>query len=333
MLPETFRCYLVKKTGKDQIKAAVERRPLVELPAGDVLIEVAYSSVNFKDAMAAKGHPGVARTFPHVPGIDAVGTVVQSAASEVKVGEQVLLTSYELGVERWGGWSEFVRVPAEWVVPLPQGMSLTDSMTLGTAGLTAGLCIRALQRHDVNPDSGEVLVTGATGGVGSLAVMLLAKVGYTVVAVSGKAERREWLQQLGASRVVGREEVLDASKRPLLSAQWAGVVDTVGGSMLASLLRAMKNEGCIAACGVAGGADVNTSVYPFILRGVTLRGIDSAWCSMPRRREVWELLAGDWKLDALEAIRHTIGLDELADNAPQLLAGSHVGRTVVDVRR
>jgi putative YhdH/YhfP family quinone oxidoreductase len=333
MLPDTFRCYLVKKTGKDKIEAAVERRPLHELPAGDVLIEVAYSSVNYKDALAAKGHPGVARKFPHVPGIDAAGTVVQSAASDYQVDDQVLVTSYELGAERWGGWSEYVRVPAEWIVPLPQGLSLADSMTLGTAGLTAGLCIHALQHHDVGPDAGEVVVTGATGGVGSLAVMLLARIGYTVVAVSGKPDRADWLRGLGASRVVGRDEILDDGKRPLLSARWAGAIDTVGGSMLASLLRSARNEGCVTACGLVGGAEVNTTVYPFILRGVTLRGIDSAACPMHRRREVWGLLAGAWKLESLAPVRETIGLAELTDKVEQLHAGNNVGRTIVDVRR
>jgi putative YhdH/YhfP family quinone oxidoreductase len=333
MLPDTFRCYLVKKTGKDQIESAVEARPMHELPAGDLLIEVAYSSVNYKDAMAAKGHPGVARKFPHVPGIDAVGTVVQSAVADYQVGDRVLLTSYELGVDRWGGWSQYVRVPPEWVVPLPLGLSPEDSMTLGTAGLTAGLCIRALQYHGVGPEAGEVLVTGATGGVGSLAVSLLAKIGYTAVAVSGKPERAAWLRELGACQIVGRDEVLDDSKRPLLKARWAGVVDTAGGAMLASLLRSVKNEGCVAACGVVAGPEVHTTVYPFILRGVTLRGIDSAWCDIRRRREVWELLAKDWKLESLAAIRETIGLADLADIVEQLLAGQNVGRTVVDVQR
>ena len=333
MLPETFRCYLVQKTGKDQIESAVEVRPTHELPTGDVLIEVAYSSVNFKDALAAEGHPGVVRKFPHVPGIDAVGTVVESTDSNCRVGDQVLVTSYELGVERWGGWSQYVRVPADWVIPLPQGLSPADSMTLGTAGLTAGLCIHALQHHDVVPDTGEVLVTGATGGVGSLAVMLLAKIGYTVVAVSGKSDRADWLRALGASEVLGRGDVLDDSKRPLLKARWVGVIDTVGGTMLASLLRSVKNEGCVAACGVVGGADVSTSVYPFILRGVTLRGIDSAWCPMQRRREVWNLLAGDWRLESLGSIRETIGLADLTEKVEQLRTGSNVGRTIVDVRR
>ncbi len=332
MLPESFSCYLVKKTGKDRIESDVERRPLLELPDGDVLIEVAYSSVNYKDALAATGHPGVAQEFPHVPGIDAAGKVVQSTASDYKVGDEVLVTSYELGVQCWGGWSQYVRVPAEWVIPLPQGLSLADSMALGTAGLTAGLCIHALRHHDVVPDAGEVVVTGASGGVGSLAVMLLARLGYTVVAVSGKPDRAEWLHGLGASRVVGRTELLDDDKRPLLSTRWAGAVDTVGGEMLSSLLRSVRNEGCVAACGLVGGDEVNTTVYPFILRGVTLRGVDSAWCPMHRRREVWDLFAGDWKLESLGSIAQTIGLGELGEKVQDLLAGRSVGRTVVDIR-
>jgi putative YhdH/YhfP family quinone oxidoreductase len=333
MLPDTFRCFLVKKTGKDQIDAAIEMRPTHELPAGDVWIKVAYSSLNYKDAMAAKGHPGVARKFPHIPGIDAAGTVVQSNSPDFQIGDQVLVTSYELGVERWGGWSQFVRVPADWVLRLPQGLSLVESMQLGTAGLTAGLCIDALQHHDIHPDSGKILVTGATGGVGSLAVMLLAKIGYTVIAVSGKRERVDWLRTLGAAEVVPREEVLDEGQRPLLSTRWAGAIDTVGGAMLASLLRSVKHEGCVAVCGVVGGADVNTSVYPFILRGVTLRGVDSAWCPMPRRQKIWDQLAGPWRLDSLGNLSEIIGLTDVSKKLEQMLDGHHIGRSIIDPGR
>jgi putative YhdH/YhfP family quinone oxidoreductase len=258
---------------------------------------------------------------------------VQSSTAEFHVGDEVLVTSYELGVERWGGWSQYVRVLGGWVVPLPRGLSLCDSMILGTAGLTAGLCIRALEQHGVEPDAGEVVVTGATGGVGSLAIMLLARIGFRVVAVSGKPDRIEWLKQLGAARVVGREEVVNDDNRPLLSGRWAGAVDTVGGPILASVLRSMNNEGCVAACGLVGGAEFQTSVYPFILRGVTLRGIDSAWCPMQRRREIWNLLAGAWKLDAIASISETISLTDLDDKVKQLETGTSIGRSVVDVQR
>lgn len=329
MIPETVKCYLVRKAGKDQIESGVESRPTHELPAGDVLIRVAYSSLNYKDALAATGHPAVARSFPHVPGIDVIGEVAESSSANVHPGDQVLVTSYELGVERWGGWAEYVRVRAEWITPLPAGLSLHESMILGTAGLTAGLCVQTLQRHEVKPESGEVLVTGATGGVGILAVKLLSKLGYKVVAVSGKSDKHAWLRQHGAARVVGREDVLDDSKKPLLSARWAGAVDTAGGQMLASVLRAIRYDGCIACCGLVGGAELPTTVYPFILRGVTLAGIDSAWCPQPRREEVWKLLAGEWKPDDLDSIATTIRLDQLADRIPRILAGQSTGRTVV----
>ena len=331
MVPDTFRCYLVQKTGKDHVEASLERRPIRELPAGDLLIRVACSSVNYKDALAATGHPGVARSFPHIPGIDAAGTVVESASPDFRSGDEVVVTSYELGVERWGGWAEYVRVPAAWVLPVPAGFTLVETMMLGTAGLTAGLCVQALQRQKIDPDAGEVLVTGATGGVGSLSVMLLSRLGYRVVAVTGKTERHAWLRDLGASQVIGREEILDSSKRPLLSARWAGAVDTVGGSLLASLLRAVKKEGCVACCGMVGGAELPMTVFPFILRGVTLAGIETAWCPLSRRLETWKLLAGSWRPESLHAIGRTIGLEELDACVRQMLAGQCVGRTVVDL--
>jgi putative YhdH/YhfP family quinone oxidoreductase len=245
----------------------------------------------------------------------------------------VLVTSYELGVERWGGWAEYVRVPAEWVIPLPHGMTLEESMILGTAGLTAGLCVRALRQHEVQPDSGEVVVTGASGGVGSLAVKLLAQLGYRVVAVSGKRDHYEWLHGLGAAVCLGRDAMQGDPSKPLLSARWAGGVDTVGGETLASLLRSIKNEGCVACCGMAGGAELAMTVYPFILRGITLAGVDSAWCPMNRRQEVWNLLAGPWKPHSLASLGRTIGWDDIRQTTQEMLAGHSVGRSVVDVLR
>jgi putative YhdH/YhfP family quinone oxidoreductase len=293
------------------------------------VIRVAYSSLNYKDALAATGHPGVSRSFPHVPGIDAAGTIVESASSDFRPGDKVVVTSYELGVERWGGWAELVRLPASWVFPLPDGLTLEESMILGTAGLTAGLCVKALQHHEVTPDAGEVVVTGATGGVGSLAVKLLARLGYAVVAVSGKTEKHPWLTQMGAARVVEREEMTDPSRRPLLSARFAGAVDTVGGSMLTSLLRRMRQEGCVAACGLAGGAELQMTVYPFILRGVTLAGIDSAWCPRLRRQEIWDRLTGPWSLEGLQCVCTEISLPQISDYVPKILAGNVSGRVVI----
>lgn len=329
MLPEVFHCYLVRKTGNDKVEAGVEQRPLRELPAGDVLIRVRFSSLNYKDALAATGHPGVVRKFPHVPGIDCAGEVVESGSTAFKAGDPVIMTGHELGADRWGGWAEFVRVPAEWVVPLPEGLSLEESMLLGTAGFTAAQCVYALQHHDVGPDSGEILVTGATGGVGSIAVMILAKLGYEVAAVTGKPDRHGWLNGLGAGRIVSRAAAVDDTARPLLSATYAGGVDTVGGATLGTLLRSLKHRGCVAACGLVGGADLPVTVYPFILRGVTLAGIDSAWCPVERRREMWRLLAGDWKPTGLGELATFIGLDQLGDAVREILRGEVAGRTVL----
>jgi putative YhdH/YhfP family quinone oxidoreductase len=304
---------------------------LFELAAGDVLIRVAYSSLNYKDALAATGHPGITRSFPHVPGVDVAGAVVESSSPSLWPGDEVVVTGYELGVERWGGWAEYVRVPAEWVLPLPDGLSMEESMIIGTAGLTAAMCVRALKQHEVKPDSGEVVVTGATGGVGSIAVKLMAKLGYSVVAVSGKSEKHSWLTELGAARIVSRAEVVNESKKPLLSTRWAGAVDTVGGDTLATLLRSTKPAGCVAACGLVGGADLSLTVYPFILRGVTLEGIDSVWCARGRRTETWRRLAQEWKLDGLDSICSRIKLQEVDDYVPRILAGEITGRIVIDL--
>ena len=326
---ESFSCFMVRKVGKDQIETGIETRPLIDLPAGDVLIRVAYSSLNYKDALAVSGHPGIVRQFPHVPGIDAAGTVVESGSQDFQSGQRVLVTGYEFGSERWGGWSELVRVPAEWVVPLPDGLTLQQSMIHGTAGFTAAMSVEALAHHGIAPESGEVLVTGATGGVGILAVKLLAALGYTVVAVSGKPEKYAWLEQHGAARVVSRDEVSDQSGKPLLPSHWAGAIDTVGGNTLSTLLRSTKIEGCVAACGLVGGVDLSLTVYPFILRGVTLAGIDSAWCPRERRLQIWSKLAGQWKLDDLDAIATTTDLSQVGEHAQRMLSGKTTGRIVV----
>jgi putative YhdH/YhfP family quinone oxidoreductase len=281
--------------------------------------------------LAATGRPGVARKFPHVPGIDAAGEVAESTSPEFQKGQKVLVTGYDLGAGRWGGWSEYVRVPAEWVVPLPPGLSLVETMRLGTAGFTAALSVDALRRHEITPQSGEIVVTGATGGVGCLAVAMLARLGYTVVAVTGKTDRHDWLKQLGAARVIGRGDVDVKGGNPLLKAAWAGAVDTVGGNVLTTLLRSTHIGGCVTACGLVAGAELAMTVFPFILRGVTLCGIDSGWCKRERRLELWRLMAGDWKPDRLAEISTEIPLKDVDEPVRRILAGGIVGRTVVRV--
>ncbi len=334
-MADSFRCYLVEKNTSGEIAAGVAQRPIKDLPAGEVLIRVAYSSLNYKDALAAKGHPGVVRSFPHVPGIDAAGTIEettaeQSRAASFRIGQQVLVTGYELGAPAWGGFSQYVRVPERWVVPLPKGLSLSESMTYGTAGFTAALSLDALLRHGVTPDQGEIVVTGASGGVGSIAVALLAKAGFQVAAVSGKPSAEEFLRSLGAKTVLPRAEVQDTSSKPLLGTRWGGAVDTVGGNTLATIVRSTRRAGCVTACGLVGGVDLALTVHPFILRGVTLAGIDSAECPMPRRIELWNHLAGDWKPAMLDSIvSKTVELEGVGEQVERIHQGETMGRVLV----
>ncbi len=332
-MADSFRCYLVEKNASGDITAGVAQRSINDLPAGEVLIRVAYSSLNYKDALAAKGHPGVVRTFPHVPGIDAAGTVEASRTANLREGHEVLVTGYDLGAAVWGGFAEYVRVPERWVVPLPKGLSLRESMIYGTAGFTAALSLAALLRHGTTPDQGEIVVTGASGGVGSIAVALLAKNGFQAAAVSGKPAAEQFLRSLGATNVLPRSDVQDTSNKPLLGARWAGAVDTVGGNTLVTVIRSTRRAGCVTACGLVGGVDLNLTVHPFILRGVTLAGIDSAECPMPRRIELWNHLATDWKpvmLDKL--VSQTVDLDGLGAQVERILRGETMGRVLVKLR-
>lgn len=331
MLPSSFRAYVVNKALNGQVESRVEDRSAEELPPGEVTIAVAYSSLNYKDALAATGHPGVNRVFPHVPGVDAAGTVVQSGVYEWVPGDAVLVTGFDMGANRWGGWAELVRVPQSWVVPLPAGLSLRESMILGTAGFTAGLCVDALQRHGVLPQCGPVVVTGASGGVGSLAVAILAKLGYEVVAVTGKSTAHGLLRRLGACEILPRDAVDDPSGKPMLSGRWAGAVDTVGGNILSTVLRACRHSGCVAACGLAGGNQLTMTVYPFILRGITLAGIDAAWCPLDLRHEIWRRLAGPWKPEGLEALAQFERLDTIQPRIADILAGRITGRVVLEI--
>ena len=329
---KSFPAFVVRKDADGRVAARVERLTIDELPPGEVLIRVAYSSLNYKDALASQGHPGVVRTLPHVPGIDCAGTVEDSSSPDYRAGDEVIITGYDLGAGHWGGYAEFVRVPAEWIVPLPSSLILRDTMIYGTAGFTAAQCVAAIVARGIEPSRGPVVVTGSTGGVGSIAVAILAKLGYEVEAVTGKQEHHDWLRKLGAHTILSREEVSDNSDRPLLRSRWAAAVDTVGSKPLATILRSTQHRGCVSACGLVAGTDIPTTVYPFILRGVTLAGIDSANCPRRERLEMWEKLSGPWHIPQLESLADEITLDELPDRIQKILAGQIMGRTIVTPR-
>jgi acrylyl-CoA reductase (NADPH) len=321
--------FVVRKDSADHVTGRVESITTDQLPPGDVLIRVHYSSLNYKDALATQGHPGVVRTFPHVPGIDCAGTVLESNSPDYNPGDEVLVTGYELGAGQWGGYSEVVRVPASWVVALPAGLGLREAMIYGTAGFTAAQSVSAIVDRGIKPDRGPVVVTGATGGVGCLAVAILAKLGYDVAAATGKRDRAEWLRRLGASEILDRSDVVDDTERLLLPAKWSAAVDTVGGKPLATILRSTHHRAVVTACGLVAGLEIPITVYPFILRGVTLAGIDSAKCPRPQRLEMWKKLAGPWRLDQLDELADEVTLDELTARVRKILAGQIVGRTLV----
>jgi acrylyl-CoA reductase (NADPH) len=310
------------------IQGRVVDTTLDQLTAGDVVIEAAYSSVNYKDALAATGVGKIIRSFPLIAGIDVSGTVESSTDSRFRAGDQVLVTGYDLGVAHDGGYAQYVRVPAAWVVPVPTGLSLLDVMALGTAGFTAAMSVVALEQNGLQPSSGPVIVTGATGGVGSMAIQCLAALGYPVTAVTGKDTEHEFLRSIGATEVVPRSIVQKAA-RPLEKATWAGAVDPVGGETLAWLTRTMAYRGVIAASGLTGGIDVHTTVIPFILRGVRLLGIDSVMCPMDERLAVWHRLATDMKPSSLKASTREIALADLPEAFETLAKGAARGRFVV----
>ncbi len=289
-----------------------------------------YSSLNYKDALSASGNKGVTRNFPHTPGIDAAGVVEQSSAGEFAVGDEVIVTGYDLGMNTAGGFGQYIRIPAAWAIKRPKGLSLRESMVLGTAGLTAALCVDKLEQAGLRPDSGPVLVTGATGGVGSIAVVLLKSQGYTVAASTGKAEQAEFLKGLGADQIVSREALQEGTDKALLKEQWAGAVDTVGGDILFNVVKAMKYGGSVACCGLTAGVGFKGSVMPFILRGVNLLGVDSVELPMVVKASMWDRLSVQWKLD-LEPLVEEVNLQQLPEALTRILAGKMVGRVLVNL--
>ena len=331
--PTRFRAMVVSENEDKTFSRAISERTADDLPDGDLLVSVAYSSLNYKDALSASGNKGVTRNFPHTPGIDAAGTVVESGAGDFAAGDEVVLTGFDLGANTDGGFAEYVRVPAAWAVKRPDGLSLKESMVYGTAGFTAALSVLRLQEGGVTPDSGDVLVTGATGGVGCLAVGILAHTGYRVVASTGKESEKEFLMGLGAADVISREAADDQSGRPLLKSVWAGVVDTVGGNILATAIKSAKYGGVVTCCGNVASVDLPTSVFPFILRDVRLIGVATPDCPADIRATLWQKMAGEWKLPNLDAVTVDCSLDELDPHIDSILKGGVRGRVVVDLSR
>jgi len=327
----TFKALVVEETEDGQFERTVKDWPFRRLPDNDVLVKVHYSSLNYKDALSASGNKGVTKKYPHIPGIDAAGVVAESRNKRFKKGDRVIVTGYDLGQNTSGGFGQFIRVPGDWLVPLPAGLSLRESMIMGTAGFTAAIGIRHLRHNNIEPGDGRILVTGATGGVGTMAVGILSKLGYEIVAATGKMERESFLKETGASEVIHRDKVQDQSSKPLLSSHWAGAIETVGGLMLDTTIRQMQHNGVVACCGNVLGHELHTNVYPFILRGVSLMGIDSGNCLMDLRRKLWEKLAAEWKPKNLDKLAKKRSLEELNNEIEKILNGKQVGRVLLDL--
>ncbi|MEC7662679.1 MAG: YhdH/YhfP family quinone oxidoreductase [Pseudomonadota bacterium] len=324
-----FRAFRVEKNESGFVRRVIERN-VEDLPEGDVLIDVQYSSLNYKDALSATGNPGVTRVFPHTPGIDAAGSVLASTDTRFAEGDAVVVIGFDLGMGTSGGFAERIRVPANWVVKLPEGLTARESMLIGTAGFTAAECVQKLEQAGMTPDSGPILVTGATGGVGSVAVKLLATLGYEVAAVTGKPEQHDWLRSLGASELLTREAAAEGAEKPLLAERWGGVVDTVGGDILFNGVKSLRYGCSLAACGLVAAPQFGASVLPFILRHVNLLGIDSVQLPLPQKTQIWSRLATDWKLD-LSELEETLSLHDLSAAIDRILAGQMVGRGLVDL--
>jgi len=327
-MSDDFRGLVLRQDG-DTVTAAIEQLHCEQLPPGDVLVQVAHSSLNYKDGMVLGGIGRLVRTYPHVGGIDFAGTVAASTDPRWPVGKKVILTGWRVGEMRWGGYAEYARVTGDMLVALPDGLTTRQAMAIGTAGFTSMLAILALEGLGIGPDAGDVLVTGASGGVGSVAATVLARLGYRVVASSGRPESAEYLRSLGVAEIVPRDVLAKPPARPLDSERWAGCVDAVGGATLSTVLTQMKYRGAVAACGLAGGAELQTTVIPFLLRGVNLLGIDSVMCPNPLRQNAWRRLAKDLPLDLLESMIHEISLEQLPEYGRRILAGQTRGRVVV----
>lgn len=325
---KTFKALEVRKIG-DNFERNIIKKEIDDLPDGELLINVKYSSLNYKDALSAIGNKGVTREYPHTPGIDAAGVVVSDKSNTFDEGDKVIVTGYDLGMNTDGGFEEYIRIPAEWAVKLPNNLKLKESMVYGTAGFTAAISIYKLLES--NLPGKDILVTGASGGVGSFACAILAEAGYDVTAATGKTDAKDYFANLGVREIIDRKSVDDESGRMLLEEKWSGVVDTVGGNMLTTAIKSTKYDGSVSCCGNVASAELALNVYPFILRGVSLFGVDSVQCSRNLRENVWQKIAGDWKLAQLEKMYQEVNLEEISTYIDRMLAGNSKGRILVKI--
>jgi len=332
MKQTTFQAFVVNDNGDGTFSRSLQWKTLDDLPAGEVVIEVLYSSLNYKDALSAAGNRGVTRRYPHTPGVDAVGRVHASALGVFVPGDLVLCMGYDLGMNTPGGFGRYISVPASWVMPLPPELSPLEAMQIGTAGFTAAQCVHRLMALGIQAEDGPVLVTGATGGVGSLAVRLLASLHFEVAAVTGKVDQHGFLHDIGAAHVIERKNFSFSSRKMLLRERWAGVVDTVGGGLLTAAVKGTRYDGVVTCCGNVASAELPLNVYPFILRGITLSGIDSAQCPMERRKMIWNKLATIWRFSGLDELSRNVGLRQLDEEIERMLQGKARGRVVVDLQ-
>ncbi len=320
---------LVTKEDNKKFSNSIEERDLSTLPDNDTLIRVKFSSLNYKDALSASGNKGVTRNYPHTPGIDAAGIIEETTGNKFKPGDEVIVTGYDLGMNTFGGFGEYIRVPQDWIIEKPDNLSLSESMAFGTAGLTAGLCLRKLLLHGLKPDDGDVFVSGVTGGVGIISLMLFNKLGFDVTAITGKLDQEEYLRSLGAKNVIDRNTLDLELISPLQKPLYSGGIDAVGGKILSNLICSTSQRAAIACCGMVGGLSLDTSIFPFILRGLSLFGVDSAESLLETKKEIWENLASSWKIENIDENIKNIPLEELPNEIDEILKGNQIGRVRV----
>lgn len=325
-----YIAYLTEEISEGNFSQSIKELPLDDLHTNDVLIEVKWSSLNYKDALSAKGHKGITRNYPHTPGVDAAGVVVKSDSTKIKVGEEVIVTGHDLGMNTFGGFSEYVSVPEDWIVKLPNGITLRESMIYGTAGITAAICVDQLLKHNLEPQKSRILVTGATGGVGSMSVAILNKIGFEVIASTGKMDKTDFLKNIGASEVIHRDEVYDTTGKPLLKKRWEGAIDTVGGNTLSTVIRSTNHHGSVCVVGLVESPELKLNVFPFLQRGVSVLGIDSAERGIGIKRDLWKNLASHWKPECLNEMVKEVNLKDIQKEIDAILEGKQVGKTLIN---